>query len=82
MVWMPVSGALMISGNANWKYFSLAAGAIYFDVAGREAVKNLSFRHEGVRMGAPAQQKVYFASYIVIGCLGVVVAFHALSHMV
>ncbi|GAA0681509.1 hypothetical protein GCM10009104_02710 [Marinobacterium maritimum] len=81
LIWMPVSGALMILGSESWPYFSLVAGAIYFDVAGREAVKNLSFRHEGLRVGARAQQKVYFASYIAMGCLGVLVAFYALSYL-
>jgi hypothetical protein len=72
----------MLTGSAVWPYFSIIAGAIYFDVAGREAAKNLSFRHEGLRVGAPTQQKVYFSSYIAMGCLGLVVVLNALSHLV
>lgn len=79
--WLPLGGVLMLAGQPYWPLVSLIGGAIYFDIAGREAAKNLSLRRGGVRTGSAAQQKLFFASYVVMGLLGVVAAAFAAGHL-
>ena len=73
LVWLPIAGILMIINHAWWPIMSLLAGAIYLDTSGRESAKNLSFRHEGVRVGADKEQRVFFAFYIVMAVIAIVV---------
>lgn len=73
LVWFPIAGILMIINHAWWPIMSLIAGAIYLDTSGREAAKNLSFRHEGVRVGADKEQRVFFAFYIIMAVIAIVV---------
>ncbi len=47
LVWFPVAGILMVVNHQLWPLASLVGGVIYLDTAGREAVKTLSFRHQG-----------------------------------
>ena len=60
---LPVSGSLMLTNNHWWPYFSLIAGGIYFDVAGREVAKLLSLRGEGIRIGTPQELKFVAAFF-------------------
>lgn len=71
--WLPLAGILMIIDHAWWPIMSLLAGAIYLDTSGREAAKNLSFKHEGVRVGDDKEQRVFFPFYIVMAVIAVVV---------
>ena len=71
LVWLPVAGLLMILDHRWWPVISLLGGAIYIDAAGREAAKNFSFRHAGLRMGTRQQQKLFLASYLVMLLLGI-----------
>ena len=64
--WMPLAGFLMIMDHDWWPILSLIAGVVYFDAAGREAAKNITFRHEGLEMGTDKQQILYFGSYVVM----------------
>jgi len=73
LLWFPVAGVLMISDQYWWPVMSLIGGAIYLDTAGREAAKNLSFRHEGIKVGTDKEQRVFFASYIVMAIIAVFV---------
>jgi cytochrome b561 len=73
LIWMPLSGVLMVINSSAWPLFALIGGAIYLDAAGREAVKILSFKHEGVRIGAPNQHRLFFATYFIMAIIGVVV---------
>lgn len=66
LIWLPISGILMLVDNHWWPIVSLLAGAICLDTSGREAVKNLSFRHEGLKVGTAFEQQVYFSSYIIM----------------
>jgi len=73
LLWLPVAGVLMVTDHQWWPVMSLIGGAIYLDTAGREAAKTLSFRHEGVKVGTDKEQRVFFASYIVMLIIAVIV---------
>ena len=77
LVWFPIAGTLMIIDHHLWPIMSLVAGVIYLDTAGREAVKNISFRHEGVKMGTLSEQKIVFSSYIIMVVIALVVIGYA-----
>ena len=80
--WLPLAGILMIFDHPWWPILSLIGGAIYFDTAGREAAKILSLKHEGVRMGSVGQQKAFFASYIAMAVLAVVLISYTVNAIV
>ncbi len=82
LIWMPISGILMVLGSSFWPLVSFFAGAIYIDTAGREAAKILSFKHEGIRIGAPKQQKFFFSTYIIMALLGVIVIAFSLQALI
>ena len=82
LFWLPLSGILMILDNSAWPLFALIGGAIYLDTAGREAVKNLSFKHEGVRMGSPKQYRLFFSTYIIMAVLGIVVVLYSATEII
>ena len=71
--WLPLAGLLMIADHGWWPLVALIGGAIYLDTAGREAVKYLALKHEGVRMGSATQQKTFFASYWLMAAIGAIV---------
>jgi len=79
LLWMPVAGVLMISNHQWWPVFSLIAGVIYLDTAGREAVKNLSFKHEGYKVGTKKAQRLFFSSYIVMAVIAIFVIIYSLT---
>jgi len=81
LVWMPLSGILMVINHSSWPYFSLIAGAIYFDAAGREAAKNLSFNHEGINIGTAQQKRLFFSTYIIMAIIAVVVIVYSLNNL-
>jgi len=78
LLWLPLAGVLMIIDHQWWPIMSLIGGAIYFDTAGREAVKNLSFQHEGIKVGTENERRVFFASYIVMAVIAIVVIVYSL----
>ena len=78
LVWFPVAGMLMVINHQLWPLVSLVAGTIYLDAAGREAVKNLSFRDEAIKVGTVKEQRVFFGSYIVMGLIAVVVILYSI----
>lgn len=79
IVWLPLAGLLMILDHAWWPVVALIGGSIYFDTSGREAMKILSFRHEGVRIGGEVQQRLFFASYGVMVLMAIVLMLYACS---
>ena len=81
LIWLPVSGVLMILNHSSWPIVSFFGGAIYFDAAGREAAKTLSFKHEGIRLGTPKQLRLFFSTYIIMAVLGIVVILYALGNL-
>ena len=81
LVWFPTAGILMVINHHLWPIISLVSGVIYFDAAGREAIKNLSFRHEGMKMGTVNEQRVFFASYIVMVAIAIVVIMYSIPRL-
>ena len=79
---LPLAGALMIANHGWWPILALIGGAIYLDAAGREAMKNLGFRHEGIRAGTEKQQKVFFASYLAMAVIAIVLMVFSVSSIV
>ena len=73
LIWMPLAGVLMVMNSSSWPLFALLGGGIYLDTAGREAVKILSFKHEGIRIGAPKQHRLFFATYFIMAAIGIIV---------
>jgi hypothetical protein len=71
--WLPAAGILMVINHPWWPAISLIGGAVYLDTAGREAVKNLSFQHEGIKVGTVNERRVFFGSYIVMAVIAIVV---------
>ena len=81
LIWLPVAGYLMIINHYLWPVLLLTGGAIYFDTAGREAVKSLSFRHEGVKIGTTKEQRLFFSSYILMMIIATFVIIYSISHL-
>jgi hypothetical protein len=77
--WLPLAGLLMIIDYNWWPIVALVGGAIYFDSAGREAAKIISLRKEGFRLGAQNQQRLFFASYIVMAVIGLGLIAYSIS---
>lgn len=81
LVWVPVSGVLMVMDSTVWPLFAFFGSAIYLDTAGREAVKILSFKHEGIRIGAPRQQRFFFSTYFMMAALAVLILLYSAAHI-
>jgi len=81
LIWLPLSGVLMIINHSLWPVVSLIGGAIYFDASGREAAKILSFKHEGISTGTTKEQKLFFATYIIMTIVAVIVVIFSLDHL-
>ena len=82
LIWLPLAGILMVTEHALWPYLSIIGGSIYLDTAGREAAKILAFKHEGIRIGANKQQKLFFSTYIIMALIALVVIFYSLSSLI
>ncbi len=76
--WLPLSGILMVVEHSSWPLIALFSSAIYLDAAGREAAKFLSFKHEGLKVGTQTQQRFFFATYIIMAILAIIVSFFSL----
>lgn len=80
--WLPLAGVLMIINHEWWPIVSLISGAIYLDTSGREAAKNISFRHEGIKTGTDNQQNIFFASYIVMAVIAIILITYSVNVLV
>ena len=80
--WLPIAGILMIADHDYWPVVGLIGGAIYLDASGREAAKILSFRKEGVRLGTEQQQRVFFASYLVMAFMGLILIGYSINELI
>jgi len=76
--WLPLSGILMVINNPVWPLVAFFGSAIYLDTAGREAAKILSFKHEGIRIGSTKQQRFFFATYIIMAVISIVILGYSL----
>lgn len=79
LIWLPVAGLLILLNHPYWPHLSLIGGAIYIDAAGREAAKNLSFRHQGIKAGTRQQQKLFFSTYVIMIILGITTVAYAFT---
>lgn len=80
--WLPLAGLLMIIDHNWWPIVALVGGAIYLDASGREAAKIISFRKAGFRLGTKQQQRVFFASYIVMAIIGLCLIAYTINNLV
>ena len=81
MIWMPLAGVLMAIKHPAWPLCAFFGGAVYFDAAGREAAKILSFKHEGIRTGSPRQHRFFLATYVIMAVLAVVAVFYSVAEL-
>ena len=81
LCWLPIAGILMVINHTWWPVIALIGAAIYIDAAGREAAKNLSFRHEGIKSGSEREQKLFFPTYIIMVILGIIVIVYSLPEL-
>lgn len=81
LIWMPVSGVLMVLNYSHWPYFLLIGSVIYIDASGREAAKNLSFKHHGLKTGSRNQRTIFFASYIIMLLVGISALLYSLNSL-
>ena len=79
LCWLPVAGVLMVLNVSVWPIVSFFGATIYLDASGREAAKFLSFKHEGIRIGPPRQQRFFFATYIIMAILAIVVIAYSIE---
>jgi hypothetical protein len=82
LVWLPIAGVTMVVDHAWWPLLALAGAAIYIDAAGREAAKNLSFRHAGAKAGTEQEQKMFFPTYLVMFALGLVTIVYSVRALI
>lgn len=82
LIWLPVAGVFMVINHPWWPLISLIGASIYIDAAGREAAKNLSFRHEGIKVGTEKEQKLFFATYIVMAIIGLFLIIYSLLEII
>lgn len=78
LIWLPVAGVFMVINHPWWPLISLIGASIYIDAAGREAAKNLSFQHEGIKTGTVQEQILFFTTYIVMVIIGLFVIIYSL----
>lgn len=77
--WLPLAGLLMIVDHTWWPIAALIGSSIYLDTSGREAAKFLSFRHHGLKMGSEKQQKLFFASYLLMAAMALVLIYYSVN---
>ena len=79
--WLPLAGILMVLDHALWPVMAFFGGAIYFDTAGRESAKILSFKHEGLRVGPPGQHRFFISTYVIMIILAVLAIVFSLASL-
>ena len=82
LLWLPIGGILMVNNHYLWPVISLIGGTIYLDAAGREAFKNLSFKHEGVKVGTDKERKVFFTSYLVMAVIAIIAIIYSIIPLI
>ena len=68
----------MVIDHRYWPVISVIGAAIYLDAAGREAAKNLSFQHEGVKIGTKKEWRVFFSTYIVMALIAIITIIYSI----
>ena len=60
---------------------ALIDDAIYLDTSGREAAKSMSSRHEGMKTGTDKQERIFFASYIVMAVMAIALITYSVCNL-
>jgi len=71
---LPVAGILMLINHGLWPYAAMIGGGAFVDAGGREAVKLLGLRGQGVRTGSQSEHRLamgVFVFLVAIGCLSI-----------
>jgi hypothetical protein len=79
---LPAAGLLMILAHPWWPYLALVGGAVYVDTGGRQAIKLLGYRREGIRVGTPRAVSVALGAYavfLVLGAAAIILALIAID---
>lgn len=82
LIWLPLAGILMVTDHHWWPIMSLFGSAIYLDTSGREAVKNLSFQHEGVKVGTDRERRLFFLSYVIMALIAIITIMYSVPELV
>ena len=80
--WLPLAGILMIINHSWWPVIALIGSSIYLDTSGREAAKNMSLRHEGIKTGTDRQKQWFFISYIVMAVIAIFVIIYSVNALI
>ena len=73
MLWtLPLAGVLLILNNPWWAYFGLVGGGMYLYFAGRGIAQRLVMQRNDIRIGKPAQLKLFYAVLALWGLIAVV----------
>ncbi len=79
---LPLAGLLMLLDSSWWPHLALIGGAVYVDTGGRQGIKLLGYRREGVRVGSSQAVDLAFGVYalfLVLGLLAIIVALFELA---
>ncbi len=71
---LPAAGILMLTDSSLWPYLVLIGGAVYVDTGGRQGIKLLGYRTEGVRVGtsqAVRRALGVYTLFVIVGALGI-----------
>ena len=60
---LPLAGLLMLLDSSWWPHLALIGGAVYVDTGGRQGIKLLGYRGEGVRVGSSQAVNLAFGVY-------------------
>lgn len=74
---LPLAGLLMLIDSSWWPYIALIGGAIYVDTGGRQGIKLLGYRNEGVRVGTSQAVNLalgVYALFLFVGLLAIILA--------
>lgn len=79
---LPLAGLLMILDHSWWPYLAMIGGGIGADTGGREIVKYLGLKEQGVRLGETSEQRLLFGAMAVLAIVGVLIAVYGLVEVV
>lgn len=82
LCWLPIGVIAMMLEVYYWPIISIVGSSMYIDASGREAMKNLSFRHERLKCGGEKQKKLFFGSYVVMFIMGIVVLIYSILNII
>ena len=67
---LPLAGLLILVDHSWWPYAAMIGGGAYVDAGGREAVKVIGLRQQGVRTGSTQEHRLMISTYAVFVAVG------------